>query len=112
MLTSHAEEVLARLWAAQAGAADAMGEAAVQLIRAQMLGGYPDPVRSTGALLADVQWRRAGEGEVQVGNTLPYASAVHGGTAHMPARPYLTDALEQGRAQLMDAAASELCKAL
>lgn len=108
MLTSHEEDVLRRVRAGTEEALAAMGDLAVALARAQMRGGYAQPVIESGALLADVTWARTGEASISVGNTLPYARAVHNGTSRMAARPYLTDALESGAQQLFEAAAQVL----
>ena len=89
--TSRLPEWEADLAQALPSAARAMGEAAVQAVRAQMLTGYARPVYDTGALHADMRCRAEGA-SVLVGNTLPYAPAVHNGTARAAARPYLPGA--------------------
>lgn len=112
MLKSHAQEILEKARQGREQALEVMGDTATALVRAQMRSGYASPVEETGALIADVQWTRRDEETILVGSTLPYAGAVHNGTARMAARPYLTDALEHGAAQLMDAAARSLDDAL
>ena len=105
--TSRLSEVEAALAQALPIAARAMGEVAVQAVRAQMLTGYARPVYSTGALHADVRCRAEGA-SVIVGNILPYAPAVHDGTARMAARPYLQDGLPGGAEAMRSAAAQVL----
>ena len=65
------------------------------------------PVYNTGALHADVRCRAEGA-SVIVGNILPYAPAVHDGTARMAARPYLQDGLPGGAEAMRSAAAQVL----
>lgn len=103
-------------------AAAAVGQEAVGMIRAQMIGGYSSPhgnraadgsktegthtaIRDTGALINDVQYETDGEGEktaVTVGNTLRYALFVHDGTRFVSPRPYIRDAIEKGWARLCE----------
>lgn len=109
--TSHLLEWEAALAQALPSAARAMGEAAVQAVRAQMLTGYARPVYDTGALHADVRCRTE-VASVLVGNTLPYAPAVHDGTARASARPYLQDGLLGSAEAIRDAAARALAEAL
>ena len=108
---SRLSEVEAALAQALPAAARAMGEAAVQAVRAQMLTGYARPVYSTGALHADVRCRTEGA-SVIVGSTLPYAPAVHNGTAGRAARPYLQDGLLASAQALRDAAQHALSECL
>ena len=82
--TSRLPEWEAALAQALPSAARAMGEAAVQAVRAQMLTGYARPVYDTGALHADVRCRAEGA-SVLVGNTLPYAPMIYDGTVRMAA---------------------------
>ena len=109
--TSRLPEWEADLAQALPSAARAMGEAAVQAVRAQMLTGYARPVYDTGALHADMRCRAEGA-SVLVGNTLPYAPAVHNGTARAAARPYLQDGLLGSAEAIRDAAARTLAEAL
>jgi len=67
-----------------------MGQAAVQAVRARMLTGYDEAVYDSGALYQDVQARCEGPTAV-VGNTLPYAVAVHEGNSRRAGRPYLAE---------------------
>ena len=73
-------------------AARAMGEAAVSVVRTQMLEGYERPVYRTGALHDNVSFTLQGT-TVSIGNTLPYAIPVHDGTCRMAGRPYLADGI-------------------
>ena len=109
--TSRLPEWEAALAQALPSAARAMGEAAVQAVRAQMLAGYARPVYDTGALHADVRCQAEGA-SVLVGNTLPYAPMVHDGTARTAARPYLQDGLLDSAEAMRDAAARALSEAL
>lgn len=101
-MISRAEEVCAAVLARAPEAVAAMGNAAVALVRAQMLACEP-PVRRTGALMADVHFAPDGA-RGEVGNTLAYAPLVHGGTTRLPARPYLAQALLSGVPALQNAA--------
>ena len=109
--TSRLPEWEAALAQALPSAARAMGEAAVQAVRAQMLTGYARPVYDTGALHADVRCRAEGA-SVLVGNTLPYAPMIYDGTVRMAARPYLQDGLLGSAEAIRDAAARALAEAL
>ena len=94
MLIDRSEEALRKAEERAEAALDALAEEAVIRVRERMRTGYdPPPVRS-GALLRDVRAERDGL-TVRIGNTLPYAEAVHDGTAHSPGRPYLRDALQE-----------------
>ena len=104
MLKSHAEELIEAARAGAEAALAAMGEAAVAMTRDRMRRGYARPVRDTGALMADVSWQKNGETRISVGNTLPYATAVHEGTSRVKGRPYLTEALLDGREKLKEVA--------
>ena len=90
MFISRLPELLARL--DLPAAAQAMGEAAVGAVRAQMLEGYERPVYRTGALHDNVSFALDGT-TVAIGNTLPYAIPVHDGTCRMAGRPYLADGI-------------------
>ena len=105
--TSRLPELEATLAQALPAAVRAMGETAVQAVRTQMMTGYTRPVYNTGALHADVRCRAEGA-SVIVGNTLPYAPAVHDGTARMAARPYLQDGLPGGAEAMQDVSAQVL----
>ena len=109
--TSRLPELEATLDQAMPAAVRAMGETAVQAVRTQMMTGYTRPVYNTGALHADVRCRAEGA-SVLVGNTLPYAPAVHNGTARAAARPYLQDGLLGSAEAIRDAAARALAEAL
>ena len=87
-LQTHAREALA-----------ALGAEAVACVGGAMDARYGRPIRDTGALRRDLSFQvRDGELAVDVGNSLPYAAAVHEGTARMPGRPYLRDGLADGQA--------------
>lgn len=101
-MISRAEEAVAAVFARAPEAVAAMGEAAVALVRAQMLACQP-PIKRTGALMADVRFAQDGA-RGEVGNTLVYAPLVHDGTTRLPARPYLTQALLSGVPRLKSAA--------
>lgn len=105
MLRSHLPEFLSRL--DLPAAAQAMGEAAVEAVRTQMLEGYERPVYRTGALLRDVAYTLDGS-TVVIGNTLPYAVPVHDGTCRMAGRPYLGDGILNHAEALQQAAAQAL----
>ncbi len=101
-MISRTEEAVAAVLARAPEAVAAMGEAAVALVRDQMLAFEP-PVKRTGALMADVRFAPNGA-RGEVGNTLAYAPLVHDGTTRLPARPYLAQALFSGVPRLKSAA--------
>lgn len=105
MYISHLPEFLARL--DLTSAAHAMGQAAVSAVREQMLSGYEQPIRRTGALHDDVSYTVKGT-SVTIGSTLPYAPLVHDGTSRLPARPYLADGILRSADALRLAAAHSL----
>ena len=105
-MISHLEEVLEEARAFARTAAEAMGDTAVQCVRAQMLGGYGHAIRDSGDLMRDVGWHARDETSVDVGNTLPYAVYVHGGARGQPARPYLADGILGNAGALEEAARS------
>lgn len=96
-MISHVPACLEKLALAVDAALNTMGHEAVTAVRAQMAGGYPEAIRETGALMADVQFARTDSTAV-IGSTLPYAPLVHDGTRRMAGRPYLTDGI-LGRAE-------------
>ena len=78
----------------------AVGTKAVNLILWQMRQGYGDPIRKTGDLQRDVSYLvHSAEKKVDVGNTLEYGPPVHEGTRKMEGRPYMRDALLNGKNQ-------------
>lgn len=87
-------------------ALNAMGQEAVGLTVDNMEHGYGKPIRITGELQRDVAYEvnRSAENTVDIGNTLEYALDVHEGTRKMRGRPYLLDALQNGRGRLMEVA--------
>lgn len=105
MFISHLPQLLDRL--DLTAAAQAMGNAAVAAVRAQMLEGYERPVYRTGALHDNVHCAVDGT-TVAIGNTLPYAIPVHDGTCRMAGRPYLADGILNHADALRQAAAQAL----
>lgn len=120
-----------------ARAAVAVLNAAVGMIREQMINGYQDvhpvpraskrdpektlkpkkgtyphtAIRDTSALINDVQGsisETADGVEVHVGSTLQYAMFVHEGTRYLKKRPYIRDAITKGWPRLQKIWASEL----
>lgn len=104
-------------------AANAVGVAAVGMIRKQMISGYQDvhpvqkftksgtprklhkgsyphtAIRMSSALINEVHFdvSHSEEGAVvTVGNTLDYALFVHDGTRYLKKRPYIYDAISKG----------------
>lgn len=90
MFVSHLPEFLSRL--DFSAAAQALGHAAVAAVQEEMLTGFGQPIRRTGALMQDVSCT-TDDCRVTIGNTLPYAISVHEGTCRTPGRPYLTNGL-------------------
>ena len=101
MIADHRAEVRQRVAAGVGAALDAMGATAAGLIVARMAA---MGVRDTGALMADVDWA-AGDGAVDVGNSLDYGRFVHEGTSTTAGRPYIRDALLGAGPALEEAAA-------
>lgn len=98
-------EVLKRLNANANAGAKAVGVEAVGMVVDNMESGYGKPIRVTGDLMRDVNFRAESEGNtavVRVGNSLEYAPHVHEGTAHMRGRPYIKDAIEKGKDRLRE----------
>jgi hypothetical protein len=97
----------------------AIGIRSVALIGKQMQSGYTDPhptrdsqgretggthtdIRFTGDLMRDVNFdvEASAPDTVDVGNSLFYAPFVHEGTYKLRSRPYIKDAIQQGKAEL------------
>lgn len=91
-LDLHTEEILSRLSQSVSDALDAAGQVAVTAVQQQMLSGYARPIRDTGALMESITYALDGS-TVHIGTPLPYAEAVHDGTARTSGRPFLTDGL-------------------
>ena len=87
----------------------AMGIEAVGLTVQQMQSGYGSPIWQTGDLQRDVNSEVNGD-VVNVGNSLEYSPFVHEGTSRMSGRPYLKDAIMNGKDRLKQVAENELKK--
>jgi HK97 gp10 family phage protein len=87
----------------------AMGIEAVGLINQQMQSGYGSPIRQTGDLMRDVNSEVDGD-RVNVGNSISYSTFVHEGTSRMGGRPYIKDAIMNGKDRLKQVAENELKK--
>lgn len=86
--------VLEAMERAKKKALAAIGLAAVEVTTNYMESRYGKPIRQSGDLMRDANARPSQTPDaVDVGNTLDYAPHVHNGTAKMPARPYLRDAI-------------------
>lgn len=111
-LTDHTAAVKAQLDANVLNALTAMGVEAVALTVDKMQNGYGAPIRKTGNLQRDVQFalENSEPDTVDVGNTLEYGPFVHEGTYKMYGRPYLKDAITEGKARLQAVAEQELKK--
>lgn len=56
------------------------------------------PPRRTGALARSIRVITRGD-QIAAGTTIRYGWPVHSGTDHMPARPFLTDAVDEDAAE-------------
>lgn len=117
MKTSNTEfidnraKVLAMMNANVSRAIQAVGTEAVGLVVQQMKSGYGRPIRRTGDLMRDVDYKAeetSTGGSVLVGNGLDYAVHVHEGTTRMAGRHYLRDALEKSGDRLGEVMADYL----
>ncbi|MFA5378774.1 MAG: hypothetical protein WC455_23685 [Dehalococcoidia bacterium] len=90
----------------------AMGIEATGLINRQMQSGYGAPIRQTGDLMRDVSYEvgNSSPDTVDVGNSLEYAPFVHEGTSKLSGRPYIKDAIMDGKDRLKQVAENELKK--
>jgi hypothetical protein len=90
----------------------AMGIEAVGLTVRQMQDGYGAPIWQTGDLQRNVNSapQNSSPDTVDVGNSLTYAPFVHEGTSRMAGRPYLKDAIMNGKDRLQKVAENELKK--
>ncbi len=113
-ITNNADKILAQMRQNINGALHAMGIKAVYLMSRKMKHGYGRPIHKTGHLQQDVTYEveNGQANSVDVGNTLNYATFVHEGTWKMAGRPYIRDAIIDGRAALEKAAADELKKGI
>lgn len=105
---SHRADVLKAMNKNASRAAKALGEEAVGLIVTQMKTGYGKPIRQTGDLMRDVNFKVQSEGDgklqISVGNGLEYAVHVHEGTSKMAGRPYIKDGIMGGKDRLRQVA--------
>lgn len=97
---SNAAEVKKQMEQNITAALTAMGLEGVNMIVSQMQTGYPTPIYDTGDLQRDVNFAVDTGREVVIvgnegviGNSMEYAPYVHEGTAKMPSRPYIKDAI-------------------
>lgn len=115
----HSGQIKLQMTGNKQRALTAMGIRAVALIVKQMQSGYNDPhptrdsqgrptggthtdIRFTGDLMRDVNFEveASAPDTVDVGNSLFYAPFDHEGTYKLKGRPYIKDAIEQGKAEL------------
>lgn len=86
----------------------ALGLKAVELTMNQMQSGYSSPIRDSGDLMRDVKYKVTDNGVV-IGNTLEYSIPVHEGTRKgIKSRPYIKDAILNGKKDLEEVAGQEL----
>lgn len=79
----------------------AMGLKGVELTTGKMKSGYGAPIWETGDLSRSITSEPHPEKKsVDIGSNLDYASWVHDGTRRMKGRPFLKDALTQGKNDL------------
>jgi len=90
----YSRQVLMAMHEAEIAALTAIGLAAVEVTTDYMQSRYGKPIRITGDLMRDVNFRvNTDEKETDIGNSLEYAPWVHNGTARLTSRPYLNDAI-------------------
>lgn len=108
--TNNSTQVMAQLKDNKKAALTAMGIKAVGLTVAQMEHGYGKPIRKTGTLMGSISSKvgNSGKDTVDVGSGIEYAPLVHEGTSRMAGRPYLRDALTEGKEALQNIAAAYL----
>ena len=105
----HSKEVLAMMNTNEGRALTAIGMAAVEQVTNYMEHEYGEPIKITGDLKGDVNFKvRAADREVDIGNSLNYAIWVHNGTRRMEARPYLKDAITENTQMWKEIAAEHL----
>lgn len=104
--TDHSSEIIEQINRNVKVALTAVGLKGVELTTEKMLSGYGRPIRKTGDLLRNVKCavENSGENTVDVGNDLEYAPFVHDGTYKMAGRPYLRDALMDGKEKITEIA--------
>ena len=101
----NTNQVISQLNANVSRAAQAVGTEAVGMTVSKMQSGYGKPIRQTGNLMRDVNFKVEEDGKktvIFVGNSLFYAPHVHEGTSRMHGRPYLKDALQGGWNRLQE----------
>lgn len=91
---NHSGQVRQAMKRAKQTALTAIGIEAVGVTVRYMQSNYGAPIIQTGDLQRDVNSKVRGD-VVDIGNSLDYSAFVHNGTARMPARPYLKDALSE-----------------
>lgn len=100
--TDNSAKVLAMIENNKKAALTAMGIKAVGLTVQKMQNGYGAPIRKTGMLMSSIssEVENSGKDTVDVGSNVEYAPFVHEGTSRMAGRPYLRDAIMEGKTQL------------
>lgn len=99
MMQAHGEEVARRLREGVRRGLEGAGEAGVAAVREAMARRYGEPIRQSGALMESIAWA-AEDGRVAVGTNIPYAGLIHNGTSRKAGRPFLTDGLAAGAAEM------------
>ena len=92
--TDNSKQVLSTMENSIKKALTALGQAIVEVTVDYMQKKYGKPIYLTGDLIRSISFDvdLAGQ-KVIVGSNLEYAQWVHNGTARMPARPFLRDAM-------------------
>lgn len=104
-MIDHRAKVLAQMNANVSRASQAVGTEAVGMTVSKMQSGYGKPIRQTGNLMRDVNFKVDEDGKktvITIGNSLFYAPMVHEGTSRMKGRPYLKDAIQGGWSRLQE----------
>ena len=92
----NSKDVLEKLRENEIKALTEIGLQAVEVILDYMTTKYYKDIHLSGDLKRDVNYEvKVLEKQVVIGNSLNYSIPVHEGTARMPARPYLKDAITQ-----------------
>lgn len=110
-VVDNSAQVLAQLKGNKKVALTAMGIKAVWLTIRKMQNGYGKPIYKTGDLQRSISSavNNSHEDTVDVGSEdIEYAPLVHEGTSRMAGRPYLRDALTEGKDGLQNIAAAYL----
>lgn len=125
--TDNSNAVLTQMSGNIKKALTAMGIRAVKLIVNKMQHGYSDSHitrdmrgRNTGGTHTDIRWSSTLQNDVSyeveknavntvtVGNSEAYAEHVHEGTYRLKGRPYIRDAIMDGKSELQSVAATAL----